>query len=91
MIYNHQKVIWLRTVATDSQIGDILKQRDTTLQRIIDAVRIAEQYGSIDGAHHKQWVVDQMLRVLLGDRYDEWLRRQNDDPNYGEWDTGIAP
>jgi hypothetical protein len=31
MIYDHERVIWLRTRATDSQIGDVLRQRDEAL------------------------------------------------------------
>jgi len=30
------------------------------------AVLYAWQFGQIDGAHHKQWVIDQMTRILLG-------------------------
>ena len=30
------------------------------------AMTYIERYGSIDGDHHKQWVLDQMARVLKG-------------------------
>jgi hypothetical protein len=30
------------------------------------ALQLIERYGQIDGAHHKQWVIDQVARVLLG-------------------------
>lgn len=30
------------------------------------ALYFIEQYGQIDGAHHKQWVLDQVARVLNG-------------------------
>lgn len=53
------------------------------------ALIIIAQYGSIDGAHHKQWVIDQVLRCILADNYQEWV---NDLCVDGEvWDTGIAP
>lgn len=29
------------------------------------ALEYAYRYGQIDGAHHKQWVIDQMVRALL--------------------------
>jgi len=35
-------------------------------QRVRDALEIAREYGDIDGAHHKQWVIDQMMRTLTG-------------------------
>lgn len=61
-------------------------------KRIIAATEVAAQYGMVDGAHHKQWVIDQMLRVLLGKHgYEFWVSEQNKDPEYRRWDTGIAP
>jgi hypothetical protein len=34
--------------------------------RIAKALNFALRYGGIDGAHHKTWVIDQMVRALLG-------------------------
>lgn len=31
---------------------------------VYQAVQIATRYGMDDGAHHKMWVIDQMLRAL---------------------------
>lgn len=31
-----------------------------------EALSVALQYGGIDGAHHKDWVIDQMVRALTG-------------------------
>jgi len=59
--------------------------------RIEEAANIAAKYGEIDGAHHKQWVIDQMLRSLLGADYPAWVQKQNSDPEYDSWDVGIAP
>lgn len=33
---------------------------------ILRALGIAAQYGQTDGDHHKAWVIDQMIRALLG-------------------------
>ncbi len=30
------------------------------------AMAFVESYGQIDGSHHKQWVLDQVARILLG-------------------------
>ena len=46
-------------------------------------------YGGIDGAHHKQWVLDQLLRQLSGKHY-QTLIKYNEQLGY-EWDEGIAP
>lgn len=61
-----------------------------------DALQVAAQYGQIDGAHHKAWVIDQMVRELLGtlDSYEEWVRLYSegeDGPDTYAWDEGIAP
>ena len=53
------------------------------------AAAIALEYGHIDGAHHKQWVIDQMLRLISGSAY-KTLMAYCDSAGY-EWDTGIAP
>ena len=57
---------------------------------IEDALDLAWEYGQIDGGHHKMWVIDQMVRVLLGDGYEKWVEEYEGDDEY-EWDVGIAP
>lgn len=66
---------------------------DTKIQAAIDC---SWTYGGIDGAHHKQWLIDQMLRSLLDDQYDSWVKAYNEDVDeeggsYSLWDVGIAP
>jgi hypothetical protein len=58
---------------------------------IFEALSIATDYGMFDGAHHKMWVIDQMVRALLGNKYDDWVKKYNSDEDYAPWDTGIAP
>jgi hypothetical protein len=63
-------------------------------EKIEAAIELAFQYGGIDGAHHKMWVIDQMLRILTGDKYDALVREScdgEDGPDTYGWDTGIAP
>jgi hypothetical protein len=63
-------------------------------ERVQEALNIAERYGDTDGAHHKMWVIDQMVRALTGDGYRAWVLNAQ----YGEhgagtyvWDAGVAP
>lgn len=35
-------------------------------ERIKAALEVAVRFGGIDGAHHKSWVIDQMVRCLTG-------------------------
>lgn len=63
----------------------------TAIQSALSCIR---QYGGIDGGHHKQWVLDQVVRELTGPAYAEWVREQKDGedgPDTYEWDEGIAP
>ena len=67
----------------------------TDKDKIKEALDIAFQYSQIDGAHHKAWSIDQMVRALCGDNYEEWVYNYEHDEETGErdwnWDTGIAP
>ena len=58
------------------------------------ALSVAMQYGSIDGEHHKEWVIDQMVFALAGITYQAWVAHHNegeDGPNTYSWSEGIAP
>lgn len=62
--------------------------------RIKNALTYAWSYGQIDGSHHKMWVIDQMVRALLGEEgYKNFVERYEtpDGEDYWEWDMGIAP
>lgn len=66
-------------------------------ENIGQAVDVAASY-SPNAAHHTQWVVDQMLRHILGtELYQEFVdafeapQGQKGDRWITEWDTGIAP
>lgn len=66
----------------------------TDAERIEKAVELAVRYGGIDGEHHKTWVIDQMVRALTGDRYEQVVAEARDGevgPESYSWDIGIAP
>ena len=63
-------------------------------RRVTEAIEIAVAYGSTDGAHHKAWVIDQMVRRLAGKHYNavvKYAKDGKDGPDTYEWDVGIAP
>lgn len=71
----------------------ILKEKE---ERIENALNIAWSYGQTDSAHHKMWVIDQMVRALCGNNedYGKWIAAYEaplDDADYYVWDKGIAP
>lgn len=62
--------------------------------RIDAAIEMAVRYGGDDGAHHKAWVIDQMVRALAGDDYSRIVAEAKDGedgPETFAWDEGIAP
>lgn len=60
-----------------------------------EAIELILRFAQIDGAHHKMWTLDQVLRILAGDGYDklivDYCGDPEDEDNYYGWDTGIAP
>jgi len=59
-----------------------------------EALDLILRYGGIDGGHHKQWVLDQIVRKLTGDGYNAWVEEYQlgeDGPETYIWDEGIAP
>jgi hypothetical protein len=68
-----------------------------SVDKVGKALELIQRFGGIDGSHHKQWVLDQIARVLTGDFYEEWVKdmkgeydEENEEFEY-EWDEGIAP
>ena len=62
--------------------------------RIARALDIVHHYGGVDGGHHKQWVLDQVVRALTDTEYAAWIasyRVGEDGPETYSWDEGIAP
>ena len=78
---------------------------ESNTDRIDKALSIAVAYGGVDGAHHKDWVIDQMVRALTGcpvnaegqgesPAYQTLVaaaKAGEDGPETYSWDTGIAP
>lgn len=52
----------------------------TDRERINAALEYAARYAGYDGAHHKDWVIDQMVRALTGcPMIQETAKDVNDD------------
>ena len=69
----------------------MLKERDEKIEKVLE---LLFQYGQIDGDHHKAWVIDQIVKILTKDKYDEWVRNYVYDEETGDtysWYKGIAP
>lgn len=55
-------------VTSEYKADDLTAVRRPSLSggRTARALEFASEYAYIDGAHHKQWVIDQMVRALTG-------------------------
>lgn len=83
------EVAWDAEIYLKSQNGFTMKLRKTPARA---AREIATRYGMIDGEHHKQWVIDQMLRAILTEEeYGQFRAEMDNDPDYDPWDVGIPP
>ncbi len=56
-------------------------------KRIQAALDLIEGYGGIDGAHHKMWVIDQVVRVLHADTIPDIAHGETvpKNPAYEAW------
>lgn len=92
---SHDNILSWRVKGTPSDVLAALGLSPAGPASTVDAaLDVARRYGSIDGAHHKAWVIDQMVRALTGRLYDDWVqdaRTGADGQGDGEWDTGTAP
>ncbi len=91
---------------TDKQDFDHKHLVSVLATRIDRAIERAVRSGSVDGDHHKNWCIDQMVRELTGcptledgslgesKEYQEIVREAKsgeDGPETYSWDTGIPP
>jgi hypothetical protein len=67
-------------------------------QKVPMALQMIEKYGGIDGEHHKQWVLDQIARILCGTKaaYEEWVEdmknwNEQDEEYEYDWSEGTPP
>jgi hypothetical protein len=61
------------------------------LKRRKAAVKIAYKYAQTDGAHHKLWVIDQIVRKLLGPVEYKVFVKNYQAKQGSVWDFGVAP
>ena len=81
----------------DASFSEELKKfvdSSNTEEKVVEALALMFNYSQIDGGHHKLWVIDQVVRTLTGDKYEEFVKFYEHDDVLDEdydWDTGIAP
>lgn len=63
---------------------------DVPISKIVELIG---HLGMIEGSHHKQWILDQILRICLktDEAYNAWIEKFNSEDNDENWDSGISP
>jgi hypothetical protein len=77
----------------DDPSADDVPDNWSLSDRVSYALEIPIQYAHVEGDHHKKWVLDQMIRVLVGpEGYAEFVRLydEGEDPDFPGWDEDIA-
>lgn len=85
----------LLTYAPERDMTEIERHIMDLNKKITGALVVAEDFGGIDGADHKAWIIDQMVRCLTGDYYEDWVTQVCSGPEREsalyQWNVGIAP
>lgn len=58
--------------------------------RIEEAIDIATYVMAIDGDHHKVWGLDQIVKVLAAENYDDVVKEFEGETGK-DWDEGTRP
>ena len=84
----------IQALKEDMQLNEWIEKIISSRHTVNEAIELGLRYGCIDGDHHKMWVIDQMIRILAGGRYDALILESNkgeDGPDTYEWEVGIPP
>ena len=86
--HSPQAAISLLTFA--ARVDPVLREAVRTVEMAIGAaLTVAWEFGSYDGAHHKQWVIAEIVKRLTGSDYDDWVENLCGDEF--DWDEGTPP
>jgi hypothetical protein len=70
-----------------------MKTREELNNQILRALDLIGQFSDVDGRHHRQWLLDQVVTVLTGDddEYRRFVEEYNAQGHTVDWSEGIAP
>lgn len=63
-------------------------------EKLKNILNLIDRYGMIDGSHHKQWLLDQIVKVILTpEEYEKWITEfdEEEQEEFIWWEKGIAP
>lgn len=93
---------WIVAKSNDNQLAPVegywaAPWDDGDDPRIIEAVGEIALYWHIEGDIHRRWLLDRVLRILLGEddgRYEKvvaYICEGEDGPHTHEYDPGVPP
>jgi len=68
--------IWMNPI-----VDIVATERDEAQDKLELILKECWDGFETDGVHHKQYALDQILRIILKDRYEEWMRERCYDKN----------
>ena len=75
----------------ESELKDLINKH--SMENGNKALELITTYGGIGGDHHKQWLIDQLVRLLAPD-YEQWVKDYENGADGVKtyiWDIGIDP
>jgi len=92
--YIKEKIEEMKNTAMPLSFDDWNNEPNNMLSKVLN---IIGQYGGIQGDHHKAWLLNEILILLLGEKgHKEWVERyEGEEDDEGDktysWELGIAP
>lgn len=71
-------------------VSDRLAAGSDCAEKLNDIAGLILKHGGVDGAHHKQWLVDQIALITHGPYYESFVERYKREEGK-EWDKGTPP
>jgi hypothetical protein len=61
-------------------------------ERLVEVYKLAIDGLGTDGDHHKQWFLEEILKVVVGEEnYDRIFKELGEENDGYAWEPGIAP
>jgi hypothetical protein len=82
-------VRWRPITASSPVQAPRMSARRDAVERML-VVQLIAEHGLLPDVEHKQWILDQVMRLMLGDEYQGWLELYEQGAGV-PWPRGIEP
>lgn len=91
IVLPHSVQLHTGRIAALRSTGDTSRHQCPADDRNESALKFAMDWADVEGDHHKRWVIDQIVRLLTGDFYPDYVAGWEAEFDGRSWDEGIAP